>query len=133
MFTALALTVLAMLPPAGVVSDRVDLIEVNHVYDDLGNPVFRQAIFYDWRLAAGAFEVRAWRLLKHADQRPVRDWDTGRWTMIFQDGDVLREVRAAFFYESWTQYDVEIDQRRRLPPEYRRGLLFERRPRMGSQ
>lgn len=118
---------------SGEAVDRVDLIEVNHVYDFAGKSVLVQAVFYDWR--QGEYQARAWRLLKVDDsrerrllpgQRPERDWRTGEWVLLFADGQLLREVRAAAFRESWTQYDVERAERDRLPQERRGGLLFEK-------
>ncbi len=130
------LLILAALPaPGGTAVETCDLIEINHVHDrDTGKPILCQAVFYDWRPQQGAHQVRAWRLLKvDADrnplpgQRPERDFTRGGWVMIFHDGGQLREVRAAAMRETWTQYDVEQDERNRLPKEYRPGLLFERK------
>lgn len=122
------LLLLAVLPMPGVARDRVDVVEVNHVFDAQGKPVLTQAIFYDWRPMQGEYDVRAWRLLKTFDHRPERDYQRGEWVMIFQDGGLLREVRSTAFRESWTQYDVERIERERLPQEWRAGLLFERQP-----
>jgi hypothetical protein len=108
------------------VCDAVDLVEVNHVYDAYGKPVYAQAVFYDWRPQQNEHQVRSWRLLKPDDQPPQRDFRRGDWVMIFSDGAVLREVRAAAFRESWTQYDLEQAERDRLPKNRRPGLLFER-------
>jgi hypothetical protein len=122
------LSLFAVLPEADVACDHVDLVEVNHVYDLEGKPVLVQAVFYEWRPVQGEYHVRAWRLLKSNDQRPTRDFVRGDWAMIFHDGGILREVRAAAFRETWTQYDVERYERDRLPQEYRIGLLYERQP-----
>jgi hypothetical protein len=126
MLTALALTLFAALPQTDIACDCVDLVEVNHVYDFQGKPVLVQAVFYQWRPQQGEYHVRAWRLLKSDDQRPTRDFGRGDWVMVFQDGALLREVRATMFRETWTQYDVERVERDRLPQEYRAGLLYER-------
>ncbi len=128
MWTALALTLFAALPQADIAVDSVDLVEVNHVYDAQGKPVLVQAVFYDWRPQQGEYHVRAWRLLKSEDQRPMRDFRRNDWVMVFHDGGLLREVRAANFRETWTQYDVERIERDRMPQEYRTGLLYERQP-----
>jgi hypothetical protein len=128
MLTAFALSLIAALPQSDVACDHVDLVEVNHVYDLEGKPVLVQAVFYEWRPSQGEYHVRAWRLLKSDDQRPVRDFRRGDWRMIFSDGGILREVRATTFRETWTQYDVERHERDRLPQEYRAGLLYERQP-----
>lgn len=106
--------------------DYVDLIEVNHVYDDGGRYVLTQAVFYDWRPQQGEYRIRAWRLIKAESHRPMRDFARGGWTMIFHDGGLLREVRAIAFRETWTQYDPEREARSRLPAAERRGLLGER-------
>ncbi len=116
------LLLLAVLPTPGVVCDRVDLVEVNHVHNEQGNPTITQLIF--WQHG----HVRAWRLLKHCNHRPEHDAHRGEWVTIFQDGGLLREVRSTAFRESWTQYDVERIERDRLPQEWRAGLLFERQP-----
>lgn len=100
--------------------DRVDLIELNHVYDGCGKAIFTQAIFYS------GGEVAAWRLVKSESHRPERDWRTGEWVMRWTDGERLRIVRSEDFRESFSQYDIEMDERTRFPVELRRGLLFER-------
>lgn len=49
-----------------VIHDRVDMIEVNHFYDENARPIFAQHIFYDWRKINGkpCWTVVAWRLIK---------------------------------------------------------------------
>ena len=44
--------------------DRVDLVEVNHFFDEKGQLVYEQLIFYDWSPTMNHFNVRAYRLLK---------------------------------------------------------------------
>lgn len=120
---------LATLPAPDPLIDRVDLIEINHVYDGAGKPIHTQAIFYAWRPHQGRHDVLAWRLLKTDDARqplpgqyPERDWRTGEWIMVFTEGHYLREVRAAHFRETWTQYDPEVAERDNLPKQKRTGL-----------
>jgi hypothetical protein len=115
-----------------VVTDKVDLIELNHFYDDNGALVFDQVIFWDWHpfvpgREGGEFVVRAWRLSKL--ERPmatVRDWRRGGYTLIFLDGGVIRKIRAPSFRETWTQYDPEMQNRKMWPEDKRRGL--QKRP-----
>lgn len=102
--------------------DQVDLIEVNHFYDDEGRLVFDQAIFYDWCGVATRYQVRAWRLVKHPSQLPQRDWQRGGYVTVWRDGDLLRRVHAASYRETWTQHDPELDARQLLPAHERRGL-----------
>jgi hypothetical protein len=123
----LAALIFAVLPLAdGPVRDRVDVAEVNHFYDDCGKRVFDQVIFYDWRATESRYHVRAWRLFKSDSQRPRLDWEGRVWVAAWSDGERLREVRAAAFRETWTQYDPELVERDALPKDRRIGLLFEK-------
>jgi hypothetical protein len=123
-FALLVLASAAGLNPAdGVLAnDRVDLIEVNHFYNERGSLVFDQIIFYDWSAAEGRFHVRAWRLVKCPAQIPHRDGQRGEYVAVWSDGEVLRRVRSDSFRESWTQYDPELLEREYLPKEHRREL-----------
>jgi hypothetical protein len=105
-----------------VANDRVDLIEVNHVYDERGRLTFSQIIFYDWSAEDARFQVRAWRMLKTDAQIPHRDWATNDFVAVWQDDGILREVHADTFRESWTQHDPELVEREHLPKERRREL-----------
>jgi hypothetical protein len=105
-----------------VVVDEVDLIEVNHFYDEQGRHVFDQTIFYDWCPVQCRYNVRAWRLLKNPSQRPHRDWQGGGYVAFWHDGSLLRRVRGRAFRESWTQYDPELVERDFLPKEQRQDL-----------
>jgi hypothetical protein len=124
--TILALAVAAaawgFTPTQQVVVDHVDLVEVNHFYDEHGKRVFDQVIFYDWCADAGRYNVRAWRLLKTQDQVPLKNWQRGDYAAVWHDGDILREVRSRSIRETWTQYDPELVEREFLPKEQRREL-----------
>lgn len=120
--TILALIALAIVPVQDVARDRVDLVEVNHFFDDQGRKVFDQAIFYDFCTATERFQVRAWRLVKDQSQLPERDWEHGGYAILWQDGETVREVRAAMVRETWTQVDVELLEREILPQNKRKGL-----------
>jgi hypothetical protein len=128
MLAAFAVSLLAILPQNDVACDMVDLIELNHVHDDQGRFIYTQLVFYDWRPQQAEYQVRSSRLWRAAHGRPEHDFHRNEWVTIFVDGELLREVRAAAFRETWTQYDVEQAERLRLPKEYRAGLLYERRP-----
>jgi hypothetical protein len=97
-------------------------MEVNHFYDEQGRLVFDQVIFYDWAPEHSRYNVRAWRLVKNPAQLPERDWRDGGYLAVWQDGEVLRRVRAASMRETWTQYDPELVEREYLPKERRREL-----------
>ena len=93
-----------------VLTDSVDLIEINHCYDDKGQLVFDQLLFYDWDPQKGRYNVRDWRLLKSAIQIPRRNPGTGMYITFWRDGPSMRKVHAKTIRESWTQYDPEITE-----------------------
>lgn len=118
----LAFSSFAISPREDVATERVDLIEVNHFYDDQGRLVFDQLLFYDWSHNDGRYQLRAWRMVKNNSQLPQRNWQSGGYVATWQDGDVLRKISAASTRESWTQYDPELTEREFLPKEKRREL-----------
>ncbi len=124
--TLVVAAAISLSPSSPVASDSVDLIEVNHFYDEHGRLVFDQVIFYDWCTSENRYQVRAWRLLKKPSQIPHRNLNTGEYLTTWHDGDVLRRVRASSFRESWTQYDPELREREYLPKD-RRGELYKMR------
>ena len=109
-------------PTEDVARERVDLMEVNHFYDEQGRLVFDQVIFYDWSPDHSRYMVRAWRLVKNPSQLPERDWRDGGYLAVWQDGEILRRVQAQSMRESWTQYDPELAEREYLPKEKRKEL-----------
>ena len=113
---------LGLNPTEDVARERVDLMEVNHFYDEQGRLVFDQIIFYDWSPEHSRYMVRAWRMVKNPAQLPERDWRDGGYLTVWQDGEVLRRIRAESIRETWTQYDPELIEREYLPRERRREL-----------
>lgn len=126
MSIALIIAALTLLPSDDVVVDSVDMIEVNHFHDDEGGHVFDQLIFRDWDAQANRFQVRAWRLLKFTGQWPTHNWLTGRYEIIWHDGEITRRVEAKAMRETWTQHDPEMRERDYLPKEKRRRLYAPR-------
>ncbi len=128
MYALLLIATLGLVPREAVVADRADVIEVNHMYDRDAELVFDQIIFWEWRWSEGEYRVIAWRMLKKPGQFPTRDWPRRGFVSIWQDGRILRDVRAPFFRETWTQFDPELDDRKIVPQHLRRGLLGEPAP-----
>lgn len=96
--------------PWPVVDSRSATVEVSHVYNEDGDHVLSQLIWWD-----ADIHVIAWRLLSRDTQLPVGG------QVIYFDR-VLRRVRAASEHRTWRQYDPEIDDRAVLPVEQRIGL-----------
>jgi hypothetical protein len=128
--------VLGISPQEDVARETVDLIEVNHFYDEHGRLVFDQVIFYDWSANDARYMVRAWRLVKNPAQLPQRDWKSGGYVAVWQDscqgGEVLRHVHSQAIRETWTQYDPELMEREYLPKERRRELRMVKLSRPAS-
>ena len=121
-YFAVLLATSGLNPAELMARDQVDLIEVNHFYDELGKHVFDQVIFYNWSPQASRYNICAWRLLKDPAQLPHRDWRRNNYVTRWYDGSLMREVRADAFRESWTQYDPELIDRAYLPKDQRREL-----------
>jgi hypothetical protein len=113
--------IVASTPRDEATVDRVDLVELNHCFDEYGRPAIDQLIFYDWCTTECRFQVRAWRLLKTPAQMPRPDV-SGGYMIRWQDGAVLRQIYAKQFRETWTQYDPELTEREFLPKDKRRDL-----------
>ncbi len=122
---AVCLTALTLSPADEVTVDQVDLVEINHFYDDQGRLVFDQLIYYDWSSVQHRYQVRDWRLLKTPTQVPLRDWRTGCYVSEWEDfkqRNGLRRVKSKSVRETWTQYDPELVEREFLAQEKRAEL-----------
>lgn len=118
---------LGAIPTDPAVLDRVDLVELNHVYDSSGRPVLDQVIFYQWSHVDARYQVIAWRLLRRPGQIPRRDWNQRVYVSRWFDTDLLRKVIALQRRETWTTYDPEMAERTIYPIEYRRELATRKR------
>jgi hypothetical protein len=125
-------TTFGLNPQDDVVRDDIDLVELNHLYDEHGKKLLDQVIYYEWCPQACRYQVRAWRLLKNQGQVPRRDWRTGEYSATWHDGDVLRHVRTAALRETWTQHDPELIEREFLPKDKRRDLRKPVSPHLDS-
>lgn len=117
LFIALATFCRGEIPRSEPVRDTAAVVEVNWLYDGEGKLIFQQLIL--WDEAGGCI---AWKLIKEGKPMPVRDWRGGGYVVLWSDGDLLREVRARTFVETFTQHDPEIANRESLPKEFRRQL-----------
>jgi hypothetical protein len=112
---------LAIVPVGEPLTDQVDSLEINHVYDDCGRAVFTQAIARQWNPYTARDEIRAWWQVTTAADEP-----SAHMVLRFDHGK-LRRIRAARVYVTHTQYDRELAERETLPMSERRGLTIYRR------
>jgi len=106
-----------------VLDDHVDLIEVNHHYDENGWLVMDQVIFYQWCATKSRYRVRDWRPLKSFTQVPTKDFRTGKYITTWKDGRNYRRITADQFRETWTAYDPELIDSLQSPKQYRKTLI----------
>lgn len=112
-------------PPEDIVRDRVDLVEVNHFFDEAGNPKFDQVIYYRWSKERGRYDVVDYKQLSCRNQIPVRIGKLDGYLAIWHDKTdhyVLRAVHSRAMIETWTQHDPEMVERKYLPKDRRAEL-----------
>jgi len=122
---AVCMAAFTLSPADELTVDEVDLVEVNHFYDDQGRLVFDQVIYYDWSTVHSRYQVRDWRLLKTPTQIPLRDWRDGGYVSEWEDfkqRNGMRRVKAKSLRETWTQHDPELVEREFLAQEKRAEL-----------
>lgn len=99
----------------GEFQQRVDLIELNHYYDDLGRHQYDQVIFYEWSPDFCRFHVIAWTLVeKDLRKIPSKLPGSGDYAVHWYDRDarVQRQVLSRLYRETWTQSDPERSNKR---------------------
>lgn len=102
---------------SNMASQRVDLIELNHSYDDSGRHVFDQLVFYRWSAQRSMYRVIAWRMIKRDEQLPVKV--ASGYRCLWHDDGILREVWAPAYRETWSQRDPERENRRLFSEAHR--------------
>lgn len=118
--TTLWVVVLSLVPHSGSCSTRVEVIELNHLYDGDCRHYIDQYIFWDW--VPGHDELRVidyWLVRGNVAGKQLGEFPgpyprRGRdeVVLIFQRREGRRrvawKVRATVFHRSWTQFDPEI-------------------------
>ncbi|MFN3189717.1 MAG: hypothetical protein ACE361_04260 [Aureliella sp.] len=112
--------------PSRRIVEQVELIELNHFYDDLGRHAYDQVVFYEWSPDYRRLHVLAWHLVEK-DAARIPRYDPGRKDYYSQwvdrDEQVQRTVRSNSFQETWSQTDPERDNRRVFDEKYRVSFL----------
>ena len=109
-----------------VLRESVDLIELNHFYDNLGRHSYDQVIFYEWSEEYSRYHVIAWSLVEDdAPRLPFRLPASNDYLVRWYDRDAKcrREVRSKLYRESWTRSDPERENKKLLEEKYRISLL----------
>ncbi len=127
-FLLLALTFLTSHSGAGSrdLTERVDLIELNHFYDDLGRNMYDQVIFYEWSPDYRRYHVIAWCLVENdLGRMPSKVVGSDDYVVRWHDRDskVRREVRSNLYRETWTRVDPERANKKLLDEKLRTSLI----------
>lgn len=105
--------------------DTVELIEVNHKFGADGKHVFDQIIFWERRPESGRLQVRAWYMIEDREtinRRPIRTAGGMYETTMLLENNLLKKVRSRQYRESWTDFDPEQEDAKKLPSAYRNAL-----------
>jgi hypothetical protein len=87
-------------------SEHVDMIELNHYFDNRGQHVFDQVIFWRIEESTRRYQVQAWRMCNSPEDYPTRNANGQASIRLGFDSSALK-VRSKQFRESWTQVDPE--------------------------
>lgn len=108
------------------VVQRVDLIELNHRYDDQGRHCFDQVIFYEWSPDYRRYHVVAWCLVDQGlTRRPALDHNKHRYVVRWEDRDTgqHRVIWAPIYRETWSDWDPEKANKELMDEKYRVSLM----------
>lgn len=135
-----SLCLCALGTPSGIstAQEHVDLIELNHFYDQQGRHVYDQVIFYEHSPETGRFLVRAWCLVEdreHFNRRPIKNIETNLYQVDWADKEqgLTRRITSRLFRESWTQLDPERANKKLLDERSRISLVQNPKKYLASQ
>jgi hypothetical protein len=118
-------TLLAFLPLDEIILDSVDVVELNHVICPTnGNEQGAYWVWWRWQVVDGTadYYVADWR--RYSDVPRPKDGVQEFWD---SKAKVKRRIESKVFCETWTFYDRESEDRKRLPESRRRKLRSEYR------
>jgi hypothetical protein len=107
-------------------TQRVDLIELNHRYDDQGRHCYDQVIFYEWSPDYRRYHVVAWCLVDNGLSRlPALDHNKNRYVVKWFDRDSgqHRVLWAPIYRETWSDWDPERANKELMDEKYRVSLM----------
>jgi len=109
-----------------ITTDRVDMIEVNHNFDEQNNRlILSQIIYWEWSPYFSEFIVMHWQLIGEGKKHTVVRKGPNEYISIGFDDERLRVVKARSFKETWTYDDPEVVNQRLVPKNERIGLTHE--------
>ena len=128
MYTATLLLLIATLPHRGEHA-RVDMIEVNHQFDQ-GVACYDQVIFWRKNHEYGRYDVVEWRLVELGERNQLSKYpwvQNGRCVIRWFDVETKkrRSVESPIFRETWTSMEEDPERlNKKLTDEKFRGTIF---------
>ena len=101
-------------PPPAI----VEVVELNHVYDDEGRRVFSQVILWDWCARDSSHHVRDWA---YVDKPPYAKVSGN--TAYVPSGRGVQVIKGRAVRETWSQYDREAMDRAEVPERLRNRVI----------
>jgi hypothetical protein len=112
--------------PESKIVQKVDLIELNHCYDDLGRHCYDQVVFYEWSPDYRRYHVVAWCLVDNGLSRmPSLDRAKNQYVVRWHDRESSRnrEIWSSLYRETWSNSDPERANKKLMDEKYRVALL----------
>lgn len=100
------LALIGLVPNDAAIEDRVQIIELQHVYDEQAQCIFHQMLFWE-RTYEGNLRVVAWRIWTAESPTPLREPVGRGFVLLWMDGEQLRRVYAKGWKESYRLYENE--------------------------
>lgn len=105
---------------------KVDLVELNHRYDDQGRHCYDQVIFYEWSPDYRRYHVVAWCMVDNGlSQLPTLDRTRNNYVVRWTDRETgrNREIWAPVYRETWSDWDPEHANKKLMDEKYRVSLF----------
>lgn len=107
--------------------DKVDVIELNHRYDDEERHCYDQYIMWEWSPDYKRYHVVAWTLDEQKSnnlRKVTKDHNTGKYVLTYVDSQtgLSRKIYAPIYKETSSSSDPERENKEIFPEKYRRGL-----------
>jgi hypothetical protein len=83
---AIAIAIFSIIPHDDTLRDSVDLVEVHHCFNDIGEHVWDQVIWWDWNSDLCDYVIVSHRCSTvMPDVGPTRDWKHGGYVSVFRE------------------------------------------------
>jgi len=111
------------------ITDRFDLVELNHYYSVDFIFQFTQLIFWDWNHQYKRYEVQAWILAdkdRPHSHLPIKLGSHNYHVVIQVYGEEPRVIQCRLFRETWTAHDPERVNKTLFDEKYRKGFSMRK-------